>query len=73
MSDFCPKCHRPWHEHDFGVPQPYCPIIMPLIPPTKIEPPPPTQWTADDLARLNKVLGNMFNWDLPESEGGLTD
>lgn len=21
----CQKCHKPWAEHDFGVPEPYCP------------------------------------------------
>lgn len=24
-SNTCPACGKPWLEHDFGVPRPYCP------------------------------------------------
>lgn len=24
-EDVCHKCSKPWLEHDFGVPEPYCP------------------------------------------------
>ena len=24
-EDYCDKCHEKWLEHDFGVPEPYCP------------------------------------------------
>jgi hypothetical protein len=24
-EDNCPKCSNPWGDHEFGVPEPYCP------------------------------------------------
>lgn len=24
-SEYCYKCHEKWLDHDFGVPEPYCP------------------------------------------------
>lgn len=24
-KDYCPKCECLWEDHDFGVPEPYCP------------------------------------------------
>jgi hypothetical protein len=24
-KDNCPKCHKPWLDHEFGVPAPFCP------------------------------------------------
>lgn len=24
----CPDCQQPWDDHEFGVPAPYCPIVV---------------------------------------------